>query len=106
MCIRDSRSPARVLARCGGWGPYFGDEGSSASIGRKALSVVTAAFDGREPETSLTGAVLTAAEVNEVSELIAWAAAASPSKLATLAPVVMSVADSGDLRANALLTPV
>jgi N-acetylglucosamine kinase-like BadF-type ATPase len=37
-------------------------------------------------------------------ELVAWAAAASPSTLATLAPVVMSVADSGDLRANALLT--
>jgi glucosamine kinase len=98
------RGPTGTFARCGGWGPFFGDEGSGAWIGRKALSVVTAAFDGREPETSLTGAVLTAAEVNEVSELVAWAAAASPSKLATLAPVVMSVAESGDLRANALLT--
>jgi glucosamine kinase len=98
------RGPTGTFARCGGWGPFFGDEGSGAWIGRKALSVVTAAQDGREPETSLTGAVLTAAEVNEVSELVAWAAAASPSKLATLAPVVMSVAESGDLRANALLT--
>jgi len=98
------RSPAGTIVRCGGWGPMCGDEGSGAWIGRKALSVVTAAQDGREPETSLTGAVLTAAEVNEVSELVAWAATASPSKLATLAPVVMSVAESGDLRANALLT--
>ena len=60
---------------------YFGDEGSGGWIGRKALSVVTAASDGREPETSLTGAILTAAEVNEVWELVAWAAAASPSRV-------------------------
>ena len=98
------RGPTGTFARCGGWGPYFGDEGSGAWIGRKALSVVTAAADGREPETALTGAILTAAEVNEVSELVAWAAAATPSALATLAPVVMSVAESGDLRANALVT--
>jgi glucosamine kinase len=98
------RGPTGTFARCGGWGPYFGDEGSGAWIGRRALSVVTAAADGREPETTLTGAILTAAEVNDVSELVPWAAAASPSALATLAPVVMSVADSGDLRANALLT--
>ena len=98
------RGPTGNFARCGGWGPFFGDEGSGSWIGRKALSVVTAAADGREPETALTGAVLTAAEVNDVSELVAWAAAATPSTLATLAPVVMSVADSGDLRANALLT--
>ena len=40
----------RLGARCAG------DEGSGAWIGRRALSVVTAAADGREPETALTGA--------------------------------------------------
>lgn len=98
------RGPTGTFARCGGWGPSFGDEGSGAWIGRKALSVVTAAADGREPETALTGAVLTAAELNDVSDLIGWAASASPGALATLAPIVMSVAEAGDLRANALLT--
>ena len=73
----------------------FGDEGSGAWIGRRALSIVTAAADGRESPTALTGAVLTAAELNEVSELIAWAAAAKPAQIATLAPVVFSVAESG-----------
>jgi glucosamine kinase len=68
------------------------------------LSIVTAAHDGREPETLLTGAILTAAEVNDVSDLVAWAAAATPATLATLAPVVMSVAQAGDLRANSLVT--
>jgi glucosamine kinase len=98
------RGPTGTTARCGGWGPVAGDEGSGAWIGRRALSVVTAAADGREPETALTGAVLTAAQVNETSDLIAWAAGAPPSQLATLAPIVLSVADSGDLRANALVS--
>jgi len=98
------RSPAGTTARCGGWGPVFGDEGSGAWIGRRALSVVAAASDGREPETALTGAILTAAQVNEVSDLIGWAATSTPGTLASLAPVVLSVADSGDLRANAIVS--
>jgi glucosamine kinase len=98
------RGPTGVTARCGGWGPVAGDEGSGAWIGRRALSVVTAASDGREPETALTGAILTAAQVNETADLIAWAANAPPSQLATLAPIVLSAADAGDLRANALVS--
>lgn len=98
------RGPTGATARCGGWGPVCGDEGSGAWIGRKALSVVTSAADGREPETALTGAILTAAQVNETADLVGWAANATPGQLATLAPVVLSVADSGDLRANALVS--
>ncbi len=98
------RSPTGATARAGGWGPVCGDEGSGAWIGRRALSIVTAAADGREPETALTGAILTAAQLNETSNLIQWAAGAEPSRLATLAPVVMAVAESGDLRANALVS--
>ena len=98
------RGPAGAFARCGGWGPNCGDEGSGAWIGRRALSIVTASYDVREPDTQLTGAVLTAAEVNEVADLVAWGAAATPATLATLAPVVLSVAQGGDLRANSLVT--
>lgn len=98
------RGPSGTIARCGGWGAVIGDEGSGAWVGRRALSVVTAAADGREPETALMGAVLTAAQVNEPRELIEWASHATPAQLATLAPVVSSVADAGDLRANALIS--
>ncbi|HEX5436400.1 MAG TPA: BadF/BadG/BcrA/BcrD ATPase family protein [Gemmatimonadaceae bacterium] len=101
--IAYGRGPSGALLRCGGWGPVCGDEGSGAWIGRRALSVVTAASDGREPETALTGAVLTAAEVNEVDDLIPWAADATTATLASLAPAVVSTADGGDLRANAIL---
>lgn len=98
-----ARGPAGTVARCGGWGPVIGDEGSGAWIGRRALSIVAAASDGREPATALVGAILTAAEVASVEELIPWAAAATPASLASLAPVVVGVAEAGDLRANALL---
>jgi glucosamine kinase len=98
------RSPGGSQARCGGWGPVFGDEGSGGWIGRRALSVVSAASDGREPETALTGAVLTATESTESADLIRWASGATAGKLATLAPVVIAVADQGDLRANAIVS--
>lgn len=101
--IAYGRSPLRVLARCGGWGPAFGDEGSGAWIGRKALAIVASANDGREPATALTGAVLTAAQVNEPAQLIPWGIAATPKELAALAPVVFNAASSGDMRANALV---
>ena len=101
--IAYGRSPSRVLARCGGWGPAFGDEGSGAWIGRKALAIVASAADGREPATALTGAVLTAAQVNEPPQLIPWGIAAKPNELAALAPVVFNAASSGDMRASALV---
>jgi glucosamine kinase len=98
------RSPAGSTGRCGGWGPVIGDEGSGAWIGRRALSIVSAASDGREAQTALTGAVLTAIEANDISELIPWAARASRDEIAALARVVFTVADAGDLRANALVS--
>lgn len=99
-----SRAPDGRLERCGGWGPFVGDEGSAAWLGRRALSVVTASHDGREPETALTGAVLTALELEAIEDIIPWALDASPATLATLVPVVVQVASTGDLRANALIS--
>jgi len=101
--IAFGRSPAGMLARCGGWGVAFGDEGSGSWIGRRALSVVASAHDGREPETALTGAILTAAQVNEVEQLIPWALAADRESLAALAPSVLAMAMQDDVRANSIV---
>lgn len=99
-----SRAPDGRLERCGGWGPYVGDEGSAAWLGKRALGVVSASQDGREPDTALTGAVLTALELEALEDLIPWAASATPGTFAKLAPVVAQVAAAGDLRANALIS--
>jgi len=98
------RGPGGSFARCGGWGPSFGDEGSGAWIGRKVLSVVTASSDGREPPNALVGPVLTATELSSLEELIPWAAAASAADLASLVPTVAKVAEQGDMRANSILS--
>lgn len=98
------RGPTGDLLRCGGWGPQIGDEGSGTWIGRKALGVVAAASDSREPETRLVGALLTALELETVEELIPWAAAAEPKQLAALATHVMTLAADRDLRANSICT--
>lgn len=98
------RGPTGKLARCGGWGFFCGDEGSGAWIGRRALSVVTASSDGREPETALVGALLHSLTLAQVEELVAWGAGATVQQLAQVAPIVVSVAATGDLRANSILT--
>ncbi|MEO7521461.1 MAG: BadF/BadG/BcrA/BcrD ATPase family protein [Gemmatimonas sp.] len=99
-----ARAPNGNVERCGGWGPFVGDEGSAAWLGARALSVISAAQDGREPETALTGAILTALELESLDDLIAWASAATRTTLAGLAPVVAQTASAGDLRANALVS--
>jgi glucosamine kinase len=102
--IAYARSPAGEIVRCGGWGPVFGDEGSGGWIGRKALGIVTASSDGREPPTALLFPILAATQCEDIQDLVPWAAAADAKKFASLVPVVFSTAASGDPRANALLT--
>jgi glucosamine kinase len=102
--IAYGRSPAGEIVRCGGWGPYFGDEGSGSWIGRRALSIVAASSDGREPPTALLFPILAATQCEDVEDLIPWAAAADSRTLASLVPVVFTAAANGDPRANALVT--
>jgi Predicted N-acetylglucosamine kinase len=102
--IAYGRGPSGNMGRCGGWGPNIGDEGSGAWIGRRALAIVAAASDGRERETALVGAILTATQTTTPADLIPWAAAATVRDIAALAPVVMASAAAGDSRANSLIT--
>ncbi|MEA2761132.1 MAG: glucosamine kinase [Gemmatimonadaceae bacterium] len=102
--IAYGRSPAGEIVRCGGWGPTFGDEGSGGWIGKRALSIVAASSDGREPATALLFPILAATQCEDTEDLIAWAAAADARAFAALTPVVFSTAAAGDPRANALIT--
>ncbi len=98
------RGPTGTLRRCGGWGHIAGDEGSGAWIGRRALSVVTSSADEREPESRITGALMTALELESIDDIIPWAAKSTPKDLAALAVHVTTLAADRDLRANSICT--
>lgn len=102
--IAYGKGPTGVMARCGGWGPVIGDEGGGSWIGRRALGIAAASYDGREPESALTEAITSALALESMEGLIPWAAAATPADFGKLAPVVLEVAATGDLRANSLVT--
>jgi glucosamine kinase len=102
--IAYGRSPAGEIVRCGGWGPVIGDEGSGGWIGRRALGIVAASSDGREPPTALLFPILAATQCEDIQDLVPWAATADARAFASLVPVVFSTAAAGDPRANALLT--
>jgi glucosamine kinase len=82
--------------RIGGYGWQMGDEGSGYAIGRSALGAVSRAHDGRSPRTALTDRVLAATRCADFDSVVRWAAAASPSEIASLAPHVLEIAAQGD----------
>lgn len=79
-----------------GWGPELGDFGSGSWLGREALRAVLRADSGIGPRTALTDAL--AEPVGAASDIQGWVAADGPlpRRLATLAPLVLDAAESGD----------
>ena len=68
--IAYGRDAAGRAARAGGWGYLLGDEGSGFWIGRRALSAIVRAADGRGPATELTERVMTRLKLVRPSDLI------------------------------------
>ena len=91
-------------ARCGGRGYLLGDEGSGYWIGREGLTAALRAADGRGNSTQLTDALAAHFATHDIQE---WTRAVHQDrhprrKIADLAPLVVSVADS-DAVARAVL---
>jgi N-acetylglucosamine kinase-like BadF-type ATPase len=93
--------------RCGGWGYLLGDEGSGYSVGRSALSH---ALRELECETlwhpnSLTEAVVSKLKVKTVTDLTktVYTNDDPRSFIASLAPLVITAAEHGDKKAEAIL---
>lgn len=57
-------TPQGAVQECGGWGPWFGDEGSGYWIGCEALRAVAKAIDRRGGSTELCGYLQTAMQQN------------------------------------------
>ena len=57
-------------AVAGGWGHWFGDEGSAFWLGQFALRTATQAVDGRGSSSRLTQAILDRLEITEPKEML------------------------------------
>ena len=88
--------PRGEVVTVGGWGALLGDEGSGYGIGLDGLRAVFRACDGREPETSLTRALLAATNTDTPRELAGWAVRASKREVAALFGAVARAARDGD----------
>jgi N-acetylmuramic acid 6-phosphate etherase len=99
------RSPNGEMARAGGWGHIMSDEGSGYAIGVEALRAVMAAFDGRGPATSLTGAVLAHWSLKTPPDLVGrvYRESDGTADIATLAALVDAAAEDGDVVALHIL---
>ncbi len=99
------RNHAGQIARSGGWGPLFGDEGSGYAIVLAGLRAVARASDRRAPETTLLPAFLRVFDVATANDLIP--AIYSPSidraHIATYADLVFTADAGGDPVAAAIL---
>ena len=95
---------AKGIARTGGWGPAFGDEGSAYWIGREALSLVSRDLDGRRPSAAFAEAILGALGIAG-ADLIGWAhdLAQPRSGIASIALHVSAPSRNGDADAQALM---
>ena len=95
----------RQRARAGGWGHIVDDFGSGYDIVRNAFNEVFRAHDGLEPPTRLTQAFLDTLNAENVDNLLIAIHRdyTTAGKIASLFPLVQSVADGGDIIANKLL---
>lgn len=86
------------LARAGGWGWRLGDEGSGYDIGRRALTAVLRAYDGRGPGTRLAEKVMSALNLRDPSELVdrVYGDGMGSAEVAALATLVADSAHEGD----------
>ena len=97
---RDARGR---VARVGGWGHIFGDEGSGYGIGRAGLQAAARAADGRGPATALLERILAAWKLDAPELLLARVYQAfDKTAIAALAPLVLALAAEGDALAQSI----
>jgi N-acetylmuramic acid 6-phosphate etherase len=86
----------------GGWGYWFGDEGSAFWLGQAALRAAAHDADGRGPATSLKPLILERLNISESRDMLTALSKLGDVRqaIAELAEIVTRAADSGDLVAR------
>lgn len=99
------RNSTGRVARAGGWGYVFGDEGGAFDIGRQALRAALRSEEGWGPDTALRAILLEAtgaANINDILHLF-YTPAWPRSRVALLAAEVDRAAQIGDAVAQRIL---
>jgi glucosamine kinase len=99
-----AENPERLVARVGGWGEGFGDEGSAYWIGQQALQKLSWTLDGRLEDTEFQRGLLGHIGIKD-SELISWFYSLEHPRpnIAALARTVDALADIGNTTARTIL---
>lgn len=84
------------VARAGGRGPWFSDEGSAFDIGRRALSAVVRAEEDRGPATKLSNRVLKWLGCTEWNRVLDWVVKNPDDVFPRIFPLVGELGDHGD----------
>jgi len=94
--IMFGKDPKGEIHRVGGFGRFIGDEGSGYSLGKKGLTAVARAFDGRGKETKLSEKLKELYNIGSLDDLITLIYK-NNFDIASFARVVVDTADEGDL---------
>lgn len=92
------------MARAGGHGPYFSDEGSAFDIGRCAFDAVIRAEEGRGPTTSLSQKLFEWHQVRDWNAIRDSIAKSPDEVFRKTFPLVAHLADEGDTVAQNILS--
>ncbi len=92
------RNSRGEIARSGGWGYLFSDEGSAFSIGRSVLQAVSRAVDGRCLQTCLVAEVLASLQLSSPQEIVSavYSQEVPRAVVAGLAALAFAAAGRGD----------
>ena len=86
----------------GGWGFLIGDDGSGAQLGRAAIRAALRAHEGWGPASPLTAQIMARFNASP-SEMVIWAAQATPRDYGHFAPWVLEARRKGDQVAEVLI---
>lgn len=89
----------------GGWGHWFGDQGSGFDIGRRSLAAVADAVDGIGAQTILAEKITRRLQVGDPREIARKLTVAVDTRqeIAALAPLVINAAKNGDEVAESIV---
>jgi len=92
------RNRKGIYMRCGGWGYIVGDEGSAYYLGKRALTSVLWAYDGRGEKTILRDLIIKKLGISDEEDIIRkiYVEKMSVKEIAALAPLVTEAANKND----------